>query len=135
MKIIIIPRFKVDLVTLIDEPFIMISIRDPNLEDVDIPYNSDCLATVRLSFWDLDDRTADRDKIMVMEDAKLIADILNRHKGYDCIVCQCEAGRSRSAGVGAALAKCFVGDDSYYFRTFTPNMRVYRLVLEAMLAS
>ena len=43
----------------------------------------------------------------------------------DLIVINCEAGMSRSAGVGAALSKILNGNDTDFFRYFHPNMYIY----------
>lgn len=50
--------------------------------------------------------------------------------GLQLIVCQCEAGISRSAGIAAALAKCINGDDKYFFKHFGPNTLVYSLIIK-----
>jgi predicted protein tyrosine phosphatase len=43
----------------------------------------------------------------------------------------CDAGWSRSPAVAAALSKAlFRQDDSVWFRTKTPNKRVYRMILD-----
>jgi predicted protein tyrosine phosphatase len=54
----------------------------------------------------------------------------------DRIIINCEAGVSRSAGVGAALMKFFIGDDGEVFNSprFRPNMTCYRKVLNALYA-
>ena len=70
------------------------------------------------------------------EDAEKIAAfvMINKHNGRRFIV-QCDAGISRSAGVAAALMKYFNGDDSPIFDNpqYCPNMRCYRMVLEALM--
>lgn len=63
-------------------------------------------------------------------DAEQILDFVDAFKdSVDTIVCQCEAGISRSAGVAGALAKIYNGNDQYYFDNYIPNMRVYRTIL------
>jgi hypothetical protein len=49
------------------------------------------------------------------------------------VICQCRAGISRSAGVGAALAKYYNLDVEEYFTTsgYVPNLLVFRTLLEA----
>lgn len=50
------------------------------------------------------------------------------------IIVQCDAGKSRSAGVAAALLKFYHNDDRAVFDSpyFTPNIRCYRKVLDAL---
>ena len=46
-------------------------------------------------------------------------------------IVHCDAGKSRSPGVAAALARVLDGDDASYFGgRYTPNARVYRTLLE-----
>ncbi len=48
------------------------------------------------------------------------------------IVVHCDAGMSRSPAVAAALSRALTGDDSDFFGgRYRPNMRVYRLLLDA----
>ena len=53
----------------------------------------------------------------------------------DNIIVHCGAGISRSSGLAAALLKYFTGDDSQIFDNpkYTPNMTVYRTVLETFM--
>jgi len=41
----------------------------------------------------------------------------------------CEAGMSRSPAVGAAISKLRWDDDQVFFDKYTPNMRVYRHIM------
>lgn len=45
------------------------------------------------------------------------------------LLIHCEAGYSRSPAVGAALTKLFLGDDSEFFKNYSPNTRVYEGIL------
>ena len=47
------------------------------------------------------------------------------------LVIHCEAGISRSAGVGAALAHCLGQTDVHFYHQSCPNHRVRRLVIQA----
>ena len=44
----------------------------------------------------------------------------------DVLMVHCEAGMSRSPAVGAAIAKLRWDNDQIFFDRYTPNMRVYR---------
>lgn len=48
----------------------------------------------------------------------------------DILLIHCEAGFSRSPAVGAALTKLFLGDDSEFFKKYSPNLRVYKGILK-----
>lgn len=65
-------------------------------------------------------------------DAKRIVDFIK--KNIDCIIIvHCDAGISRSSGVGAAILKYYTGDDSEIFDSerYMPNRWCYRKVLNA----
>lgn len=49
----------------------------------------------------------------------------------DVMVVHCQAGQSRSPAVCAALAEVYGQKSDLYFRTYVPNMHVYRTLLEA----
>ncbi len=112
-------------------PHVLVSITDienPEAELSDAPTR---LATLRLQFHD-----ADRDgagfTLLSEEDARGIVEFVRAHRDrIRLIVCQCEAGISRSAGCAAALSKWLNGDDEAFFRLFHPNRWVYRRVLAA----
>ena len=48
----------------------------------------------------------------------------------ELLMVHCEAGMSRSPAVGAAIAKLGWNDDQVFFDKYTPNMKVYRTLLE-----
>lgn len=69
------------------------------------------------------------------EDADRIAAFVYAVNGKaERIICQCEAGVSRSAAVAAAIREHFFQDGASLFNDplFDPNPRVYRLVLDAL---
>ena len=123
---------------------VMISISDPYLEYESSPFTgtrSGVRAILRLSFCDADKvgglsafgRRVTVKDLISEDDAKTIAKFVRRHAEEDIIV-HCDAGISRSAGVGAAIEKWRNNDDSLYFDSgrYRPNMLVYRKVLEAL---
>ena len=96
-----------------------------------------CGPTLYLRFEDFDTELPGWPvQLIQKEDAKKIATFVmaNKHNGKYFIV-QCDAGVSCSAGVAAALMKYFNGDDSPIFDNpqYCPNMRCYRMVLEALM--
>lgn len=87
---------------------------------------------LRLVFPDLD-RPTDlwpEETLFSDEHARTILDFVAKHS--DCrVIVHCDAGRSRSPGVAAALAKIYNGDDSEFYRRYTPNRRIFRKILDA----
>jgi len=146
-----------------DEPFVAISISDPNSEKVSHIGYEDIL---RLSFHDVDKRNKQKDCKVCKGTGKLkiFSDINDGHC-YSCtdkidiilfdelmarkvlefvkyyqnkvrvIVVHCEAGISRSAGVAGALSLIYNGTDQYYFDHYVPNMYVYRKILNCYMDS
>ena len=118
----------------VKEPHIIISIRSPKSLKPIIPYRPNCLEILYLEFHDLDGihlpSSADY-KLISSLDAKLIWEIVNVYKDkISLIICQCEAGISRSAGIAGALSKVLNGDDTEIFKKYLPNMLVYRTILK-----
>lgn len=95
------------------------------------PYNN--IQTVyRAVFDDVDTADTGMNAIQAIEMADFIKMYISK---VDKVIVHCGAGQSRSAGIAAAILKFFTGDDSQIFndRRFTPNMRCYRLMLEALM--
>lgn len=91
---------------------------------------------LHMVYHDLDDKSyADMWKDIVLFDndhANQVIKFVNKIKNKcDTIICQCEAGISRSAGTAAALTKLYIGDDRYYFNhaVHRPNVLVYKTLL------
>lgn len=84
---------------------------------------------LRLEFNDTDGEDGITD-----EDASEIAEFSKSAILMDRIIVHCGAGRSRSAGVAAAIMKFYHNDDTYIFNSprYNPNMRCYRKVLERL---
>ena len=130
---------------LLKEKHILISVSDPKSSDGQAtPFpSSKRLATLYLIFHDWDgehlrrfatDLKDDADK-MVFFSADMARKILNFVREYEnkvgLIVCQCEAGIRRSAGIAAGLAKILNGNDNYFFKHYIPNSLVYSQIIRA----
>lgn len=116
----------------IDEDCVIISISDLDKEPITFPVNHKIRDVCQLFFEDID---SDSPEAISYEQAKEIAAFVDKYnKIADPIVCyvNCEAGVSRSAGVGAAIAAYYLHDDSWIFKTKIPNRRCYRKVLGAL---
>ncbi len=85
---------------------------------------------LKLLFDDID--KADEGLILFSQaHAEQILDFMEaRHPFLDLLVVHCYAGMSRSPGVAAAISRIFKGHDGEFFQTKTPNMLVYRTILE-----
>ena len=114
-----------------DLPYIVVSITDSGAPEAVVAESPHCLGVLRLQFHDAD--RAQRDRVTVTaDDARAVVRFVRQHRdAARLIVCQCEAGISRSAGVAAALSKWLQDDDTPFFERFIPNRLVYRTVLEA----
>lgn len=90
-----------------------------------------------MEFPDLDDnykalpaaaKTYTDDVLFHEGHAKEILAFVEKHKGVQSIIVQCEGGLSRSVAVKAALAKILNGDETPYDGT---NRLVYQTLLDA----
>lgn len=116
-----------------DEPHIVISIRNPDSEKANLPALESRKDELFLSFAD-----SGRVGFNVKEgnlfnkgQAELIWNFVDKYKDeIDLIVINCEAGISRSAGVGAAISKTLNGNDDDFYKYFIPNRLVYRKMME-----
>jgi len=125
-----------------DMKHIIISISSPNALTAIIPPNKKCLGILRLVFHDLDGTnnpsksdytlfTQGKYTLFTEKQAQAILNFVTRYiLNVEVVICQCEAGISRSAGVAGALSKIINGDDTYIFKNYVPNILVYRTILE-----
>ena len=121
-----------------DEKHIVFSVTDPEEKTyVKLPESSTRLGFMFMRFPDLiEEREGYPYNCLVFNKhmAQGIIEFFNTHKNeITLVICQCEAGISRSAGVASSLAKSLGQDDSYFFKHYLPNMLVYRLILEEVL--
>ena len=113
----------------------IISITDTDKADVIFEKNeiNGIRAVLRLKFDDVE-RDYKNEHCITKEDAENIVKFVNKNKNkVDKFIVHCEAGVSRSAGVGAAIMKALNGDDWDVFKNplKCPNMKCYRMVLNA----
>jgi hypothetical protein len=122
-----------------DVPHVIVSINCPGDDPPRFQANEQTLGRVNLFFWDLDAIPYGQDSVRANwelcepGDARQVVELLDTHPDAQHVVVHCTAGKSRSAAVAAALMKSIEGDDSPIFNDprYRPNMRVYRMVLEA----
>ena len=121
-----------------NETSVIISISTPCEEYHDEPFMSTIIGNgvyeiCRVEFFDIDGNYPISNGRMTIDDAEIIADVIERNQDKHIIV-HCDAGQSRSAGVAAALAKYYNNNDEEYFNNthMVPNMWCYRLMLVAL---
>lgn len=110
-------------------PHIIISISDKVENLPPIKENELCLGILRLAFYDTDH--PDYPDSFNSELAKQILRFVKQHiKHVDLIICQCDAGISRSSGTAGALSKIINDDDMEFFKPpYSPNRLVYHTIL------
>lgn len=133
MPVVILSRREVESRVFEDGDYV-ISITDPDSPLAKINGTNDIL---RLQFYDIDTplKTLDN-KIfypMQMSDAIKIVQFIKsiKLKKLKNIVVHCEAGLSRSAGIGAGIAKYLYDNDNHIWNTKTPNYHCYKILLKA----
>jgi predicted protein tyrosine phosphatase len=111
------------------DPFAMISITDPDSEPLKLTQRN-LIARLRLQFWDLLSDTEDGRAIFDSEMAETVLDFVERGcGGATMLVIHCEAGISRSTGLGNALGRIFGVEVRHENREFAnPNILVMRVV-------
>ena len=129
-------------------PHLIVSIRDPDAPPANPKQTALTKAVLFRAFDDLDKQPGASTiaylgreaQLFAASDAEAICQAVldTRPEG---VIAHCEAGISRSAGVAAALAAFFNGDDSDYFATrgysagrYAPNMLVYGTLLYTLVS-
>jgi predicted protein tyrosine phosphatase len=118
-------------------PFVAISI-STNPEEWPKISETNRVALLQLSFADRDmeqevtPEVIEKYNLFRSEHAKQILDFIsdNRDK-VEAFLVHCEDGISCSSAIAAAITKIAGGDDAYYFRHYSPNRYVYKMLLAA----
>lgn len=117
-----------------DKKYAIISISEISDSSPSFHNSSSLINVLKLHFDDVDE--AEYGCLPINEkDAKEIARfVMFFADKVDCLIVHCLAGISRSSGCAAAISKWYFGDDSEFFdeSKYTPNMTVYRTVLNAL---
>lgn len=111
-------------------PHIVISISDTPADRHDIVPTEGTKDVLYLHFHDAD---IERPGVLLFNsvDAGKILRFYERYRNeVDSVVVHCVAGQCRSPAVAAGLQKIETGNDDIWFKTKTPNMLVYRTLLE-----
>ena len=131
MNIQVSSRHKVEK-TMYDMPHVIISVTERNTF-ADLPKNKQRLGVLQLKFYDIDHKISNYNMFDHYQ-AREIIEFVEKYKDkVDIIVCQCEAGISRSAGIAAALSKYYNATDDFFFKNYCPNKLVYRILLQELM--
>jgi predicted protein tyrosine phosphatase len=123
---------RANVATVIPElPHLLISITDVNSEEAILADAPNRLGVLRLQFADSDEGGETLSPEMA---TRIVAAVRQDQESIKLVVCHCEAGVSRSAGVAAALSRWLNDDDKVFYAHFYPNSHVYRTVLNAAMA-
>jgi len=121
----------------LDKNAVLISIYDPDKNPVQIDYFKDQLC---VPFWDVITST-EINPVIDIDTATEIKEFILKHKTSKFVI-NCEAGMSRSAGVGFAVECLLKFEGSrYYFGTsnskirnferYTPNLTVFEAIVDS----
>lgn len=117
--------------TILDKPYVMISITGSHQPQATLAQSDNLQDVLRLSFDDLA-RPTDGFTEPQKEDGMKVIDFTEKWKDkVKTIVVHCEAGRSRSAGIAAAISKVYNGDDMVFYKYYNPNSLAARVVKDA----
>lgn len=121
-------------------PYLVISVTDPERSEAIFAASPLCRAVLRLQFHDtsqtldipgLEGLSLGDETAMTAVDARAILDFAASYTDQvELIVCQCEAGVSRSAGIAAALSCLMQNEDAFFFEHYWPNHHVYKLLIQ-----
>ena len=136
MRIIATDRESVERGLVMREPYILISIRDPDKRPVRIRHCPLRKGVLELAFHDAEPIEGfvplEPITYVTEADATAIWSLVRKHEGnYETIVVHCEQGMSRSPAVAAALARGLDLDESFLCQENQPNQCVYRTILAA----
>ena len=142
MNFLVSSRARVEHENLAIVPHIIISISTPGHRRSNPVRNEHTLGVIQLRFHDLDRMPEPSAAVhevygpIVLFDARharAVIDLVNDHcLDMKAVIVHCDAGLSRSPALAAALAKKMNGDDDYFFRDYTPNRHVYRVMTEEL---
>ena len=113
-------------------PYVVISISGSGMIPAKVNSNPNRYDVLHVTFDDVEeDDISNTIPISDFKASEIAYFVLSRYSEIDLLLINCQAGLSRSAGVGAAISKCLNDDDSAFFKHYRPNMLVYRKVYSA----
>lgn len=88
------------------------------------------IGLLELQFEDIDKPNNSTHLFFNSNQAQQILDFVEEfYNKIEVLLIHCHAGMSRSPAVAAAIDFIYTGNDSHWFKTKTPNMHVYRTIL------
>ncbi len=114
-------------------PHIIISITSGPQDVARFRATDRCKGILRLVFLDaLEPSDAHPEELLFSrEQAQQVWRFVLDHADVERVLVHCDAGRSRSPAVAAAIASAFNGGgDEYMGGRYTPNMRVHRMLMD-----
>ncbi|MRR28783.1 hypothetical protein EG834_00250 [bacterium] len=118
-----------------DVLYIVISITNPGSDNAKLPELPNCRGLLRVQFGDTVG-TGVYESLKPVQARDIASFVAGKKNDVELIVCHCEAGVSRSAGVASAISCWINGDEEA--KSFShdgihrPNQAVYTLVLNAL---
>ena len=122
------------------DPYVLISITDPDSPDAALTNDPKRLVVLRQKFSDVGENIESHriawpgSPLIRFNEAhtKEIVDFVTNHKDLDIVV-HCEAGISRSPAVAAAICNYINGprSDAAYFKNYIPNSFIYNKLIVA----
>ena len=108
------------------DTYAVISIQDTHTDGFGFVFRESrfCRGALTLYFDDIV-RPVDGAVLFSEEQAGQILDFLQAHADAETLLVHCYGGQSRSRAVAAFAVKLLGGDNTEYFRTGSPNSRVY----------
>ena len=117
-----------------DVPYVVVSVTDPDRMEATLAESPHQKAVLRLRFHDKSGPRAALSGKVAMTPAvarEILAFVRAHLSEVALIVCQCEAGISRSAAIAAALSRILQGEDLFFFAQYAPNDWIYQTLLKA----
>lgn len=113
-----------------DEPWACISISSP-MESHPVISRDNLVDLLQMKFYDAEFERPEYDHEFMFNrnHAEQILDFVDRIDKVDILMIHCEAGMSRSPAVGASIAKLRWNDDQIFFDKYTPNMMIFRQIM------
>jgi len=132
-----------EFINTIKVPFVVVSIVSPEMQDYEIPYNTQCYDVLYLRFHDIlsdghiQSLNEVGDKIVPINDEHIdkILDFAERYNHIKDWLIHCEAGMSRSPAVALALSEILNGGERHegFVKTMYPkihnNIKVRKAIL------
>lgn len=162
MRLMVKSRYRAERELPPEDPHVIISIYNPGKSRPNPKVNMYTVGVKYIAFDDADRQLSPTDAAWTVFDGNPIlftpemaydtvrfitnslptAGVSDHELKRQTVFTHCEAGQSRSAGMAAAIAKYYNGDDSEFFvqqiiqyshtPLYTPNMLVHRLMLMAL---